>query len=359
MKTVRSLALLVTAWLAVVQCPEAFAARADSDPLTFSGAGGVVFELAPGPRGAVLTARAGQKQLFRRELDGGLPLTLLGVDLAGDGKAEALATVEEPGSGGYRHHYLLDETGTSLLWDSGTVAGGAAAVDRTGRQLTLVRLLKGLRPSGDYPVIERLTMEEGKPVLTPQPGPKPENGWQSLTAGLDALARGALAQGVSLLTRAVDSPEGAGAELGPESRHALARALLASGEAAKARAILVGLQKRFPASLLAVEAGRTLALFDETYRSKHVQLIALAKAELAARGARWEQSLEASHEVLKGPSVAGLTDRAHFLLGQASEELGKKREAVHEYQIVVLYFPDSPMRKASQEAITRLETERR
>jgi hypothetical protein len=356
MKTVRTFAILVAAWLAAVESPEAFAARAESDPLTFGGARGVAFELAPGPRGAVLTARAGGKELFRRELDGGLPVTLLAVDLAGDGSPEALATVEEPGSGGYRRHCLLDETGTALLWDSGTIPGGAATVDRTGRLVTLVRLLKGLRPVGDYPVVERLTLKDGKPVLTAQPGPKPENGWQYLTAGLAALDREAVAEGVSLLTKAVDSPEGSGKELGPESRLALARALLANGEPAKSRAILVGLQKRFPGSLLAAEAGRTLALFDETYRNKHLQLIALAKAELAARGARWAQSLEASRDALKGPSVAGLTDRAHFLLGQANEALGQKREAVHEYQIVVLYFPESPMRQASQQAITRLET---
>ncbi|MBI3893397.1 MAG: tetratricopeptide repeat protein [Candidatus Wallbacteria bacterium] len=306
----------------------------------------------------VLRPAAGAERLVG-ELPGARPAALLEADLQGDGKPEHLVVAEEEGSGAYRSRLLVADDGVTILWQSPPQPGADAKLSPDGRAFLLTRVLKGDRPEGDVPLLTRLAWSSGQAVEQMAAPLKPENGWQCLTAGRNRLEQGDSRDAVALLTRAVDSKEGGAEPLGGGARFHLARALLVDGQAGRSRTILLGLKARFPDSLYAGEARRALELFDRTYKSGYEPLVLSVRAEEAARGARWAAAEEAARELLEKHARSGLADRAHYVLGQVHEARSQTRAAVKEFQTLVLYFPDSDLKRLANDAIVRLELPKR
>ncbi|MBI4866317.1 MAG: tetratricopeptide repeat protein [Candidatus Wallbacteria bacterium] len=286
---------------------------------------------------------------------GARPVALLQADLQGDGKPEKLVVLEEPGSGGYRRRLLLSDDGATTLWESPAQPGAEASAAADGRSFLLSRVLEGERPEGDLPLETRLVWAQGRAVERQSTPLAPQNGWQCLTAGLRELTVGSSRSAVDFLTRAVDSAEGSSEPLGASARHHLSRALLADKQAARAKAMLTGLARRFPESPFAAEAKRTLELFDRTFEDRYQPLVLIVRAEVASSGSRWRDAEEAAQELLSRHGRSGLADRAHNVLAQVHLARGNTRAAVKEYQTIVLYFPQSELRAQANEALTRLE----
>ncbi len=333
------------------------AAMAAALPAPVAVQGGGELRLIRDKHATAVLLRTGEGKVVQvTRLGGAYPEGLARVDLRRDGRPEVLASLSEEGSGGYGFHVLFSEDGKTVLWRSASASGAAARINpaRTGVHLDHF-VTSGLQ-GGDLLISEPLELTAKQEVTLGSPDySRARTGSHLLTSGLDALQRGKVTQAEYLLTRAIDSPEGHGALIGAPARLHLARALLLSLDGAKARAILLGARKRFPASPLRPEIDRMLSLFDRTYRSQYEPLRLLLKAQLQISRGHYRKAIATADRILKTYPESGLSDEAHVLMGQAYASLDDRRAAVRHYQKVVLYFPNSPLAPLAGKEVSRLD----